>query len=35
MRNLLNNWQEIAMPVIALALGAFIITVMLNAVSQF
>jgi len=35
MRNLLNNWQEIAMPIIALGLGAFIITVMLNAVAQF
>lgn len=35
MRNLLNNWQEIAMPIIAIALGTFIIVVMLDAVSQF
>ncbi len=35
MRNLLNNWQELAMPIIAIGLGFFIMTVMLNAVSQF
>lgn len=35
MRNLLNNWQELAMPIIAIGLGIFIMTVMLNAVSQF
>lgn len=35
MRNILNNWQELIMPVVALGLGGFIMVVMINAVSQF
>ena len=35
MRNLINNWQDVAMPIVALGLGLFIIAVMANAVAQF
>lgn len=35
MKNLLNNWQDVAMPIVALGLGAFIMVVMLDAISKF
>jgi hypothetical protein len=35
MRNLINNWQDIIVPIIALGLGGFIMVVMIGAVSQF